>query len=153
MALLSLQTSDLSTTSKPGGWAIKTVSSSDPFRKTLFTSSWNYFHPWDRARVRINRIVKGFITREKVSWKSKPWTWRNPLATNCSLNLLMEPSTFFFTLKTHLQPIACLLGGNGTMSQVLFFSKASYYCCIAIRQSKFAKACFTILGSEWVRNR
>ena len=47
--------------------------------------------------------------------------------------------------------MACLLGGKDTKSQVWFFSKASYSCCIAMSQSLFARACFTVLGSEWVR--
>ena len=64
----------------------------------------------------------------------------------------MEPSEFSFTLKTHLHPIAYLLEGKETKSQVLFFNKASYSCCMAASQFAFSRACFTILGSEWVRN-
>jgi len=37
-------------------------------------------------------------------------------------------------------------------SQVLFFGRASYSCCIAENQSEFSSACFTVLGSEWTRN-
>lgn len=76
----------------------------------------------------------------------------NPLATSLALNLLIEPSTFSFTLKSHLHPIACLLGGRGTKSRVLFYSKASYSSCIAVDQSEFSRASLTVLGSKWARN-
>ena len=92
--------------------------------------------------------MTGLITEENVSWQSKPWIWWNPLATNLALNLLIEPSAFSFTLKTHLQPMVCLLGGKGTKSQVLFFKKASYSCCIAVSQSLFAKVCLLGNGIE-----
>ena len=80
--------------------------------------------------------------------KIKTINLMKPLSYYLALNLLMEPSTFSFTLKTHLQPIACLLGGNHTKSEVLFFSRALYSCRITVSQSAFAKACFAILGLE-----
>ena len=40
----------------------------------------------------------------KVSWKSIPYYWWNPLATNLALHLLILPSLLCLSLNTRLQP-------------------------------------------------
>ena len=100
----------------------------------------------------ISLIVIGLTTRENVSWKSKPWTWWKPLATNRALYLLMDPSAFSLIRKTHLHPIVFLLEGKGTKSQVWFFSKAAYSSCMAESQFGLVRACLTPFGSLWAKN-
>lgn len=69
------------------------------------------------------------------------------MATNRALSLFTEPSGFSFTLKTHLQSIACLLEGRGTRDQVSFLKRALYSSFKAVNQEGFAKASFTVRGS------
>ena len=62
----------------------------------------------------------------KVSVKSKLESWRNSFATNHALYFSILPVGFSFTLNTHLQPIAFLLGSRGTSDQVLFLTSVGY---------------------------
>lgn len=101
--------------------------------------------------MRIMRIVAGLTTGEKVSPKSFPCTWWNPLATSLALYLFKVPSGFCFTRKTHLQPMACLCGGSDVKDQVPFFTNASYSVVIASCHFGLARACLTVCGSATVR--
>lgn len=97
-ALRSLHTRVGSEASKPWGCVIYTTSSKKPFKKALLTSSWSSSHFRVSARVRIIRMVTGFITEEKVSLKSKPCTWWKHFATKLALYLFREPSAFSLIL-------------------------------------------------------
>ena len=98
-------------------------------------------------------MVTGLTTREKILEKSKPTAWLKPFATSLALYLFIEPDAFSFTLNTHLQPIGFLPGGKETRSQVWFFIKASYSCCMTESQLGSCKACLTDLGSQWASRR
>lgn len=91
-------------------------------------------------------IVVGLITRLKVYLKSTLGRWWNPLATNLALNLSMVPTTFLFTLKTHLLPITFYFDG-GTNAQVLFLIKALNSLSIASLHFLCFMACDTQVGS------
>src|ERR1044072_1777803 len=118
-----------------------------PLRKALLISICWICHCLDTAKERTVLTVTGFTTGEKVSSKSNPFCWWNPFATSLALNLLTVPSAFSLILNTHLHPIACLLGGNVTKSQVSFFCKASNSCCIASLHFGSDKACLGVVGS------
>ncbi|KAJ0568515.1 hypothetical protein HanIR_Chr06g0297071 [Helianthus annuus] len=65
-------------------------------------------------------MVTIFTTGEKVSSKSIPSLWLNPLATSLALYLSTSPLDLYLTLKIHLQPIGFLPLGRSTIDQVLF---------------------------------
>ncbi|GJS38686.1 hypothetical protein Tco_0563729 [Tanacetum coccineum] len=55
-----------------------------------------------------------------------PCFWLNPLATNLSLNLSIEPYALNLIMYTHLDPIGVLLGGNEVMTQFSSFVDVVY---------------------------
>ena len=59
-------------------------------------------------------------TCAKVSKKSSPSSWVNPLATT----LALWPSEWYLILYTHLQPIVFFPGGRGVSCQVLLAARA-----------------------------
>ena len=59
----------------------------------------------------------------KVSKKSSPSSWVNPLATTLALWRSTVPSEWYLILYTHLHPIIFFLGGRGVSCQVLLASR------------------------------
>ena len=77
---------------------------------------------WLRSGVG-KRLIRWIVVRNAWSKRlRRMWAWarrmkplqENPLATKRALYLLIEPSKFFLTLKTHLQPTSWLLRWGGT---------------------------------------
>jgi len=60
----------------------------------------------------------------KVSKKSSPSSWVNPLATTLALWHSTVPSEWYLILYTHLQPIVFFPGGRGVSCQVLLAARA-----------------------------
>jgi len=63
-------------------------------------------------------------TGAKVSKKSSPSSWVNPLATTLALWRSTMPSKWYFILYTHLLPIVFFHGGKGVSCQVLLEARA-----------------------------
>lgn len=64
----------------------------------------------------------------------------------------MEPLGFSLTLNTHLQPMACLLGGRVVWLQVLLSTRDWYSSFMAACHSGTERACLALVGSRCVRN-
>lgn len=74
------------------------TSSSLPCKKAFDTSNCLIGQPFDRAKETTNLIVGCFTTGEKVSKKSIPTAWWNPLATKRALCLVILPSKLVLSL-------------------------------------------------------
>lgn len=71
----------------------------------------------------------------------------DPFATSLALYLFTVPFWFSFTLKTHLHPIAFLLGGRSTKEQVPLLNNAICSSLIADFQCSCCRASHIEIGS------
>ena len=63
----------------------------------------------------INNLIDVIlVTGENVSKKSRSAFYLKPFATSLALNLSIDPSSFKFFLRTHLQPTVLQPGGRST---------------------------------------
>ena len=113
---------------------MNTSSFINPFKQTFLTSNCLIVHPKVTTSERINLIVVCFITRLKISPKSKPSIWENPWATNHALYLSVVPSSSDFILNTHLEPTIFSIEGLRIKSYVCFLVKALISSYIASNQ-------------------
>ena len=134
----------------PCGWTIYTSSFNTPWRKAFRTSSCLRGQLNWTARDKIILILGGLITRLKVSSKSIPYCWWNPLATSLALYLLMLPSLLCFNLKTHLQPTTFCVGEGGTKTQVPCLVRASNSSSIVVHHFLYLVATLNDRGSMMV---
>lgn len=65
-------------------------------------------------------MASNLATGAKVSWKQIPCFSAYSFTTNLHLCLLSVPSEISLILNTHLVPRACLSGGIGTSTHILF---------------------------------
>lgn len=121
---------DLSELSKPGGWLIKTSSSSVPFKKALLLSSWFCCQPLESERVNIVMT----ITWVENWWKSLGVIITMPLMKTLRL---IKPYIFkYIDIKVslypkYLQPIGVLPERRWTNNHVAFFNIELYSSSIA----------------------
>lgn len=111
---------------KPGACCIYTSSCISPLRNVLSMPIFCISHLYVKAKVKITQIIAGLNIGEKVSWKSKPYYWWNPLATNIALYLLTLPWGLSLNLKTHFQPMVLLWGGRVVRVHIPFLRSESY---------------------------
>lgn len=120
-------------------------------------SNWCSSHPWLTAMLKTIQTVVGFTTELKVSWKSTPGLWWNPLATKWALYLSTEPLEFLFIRKTHLHPTRLWCGDSETRSRVSFLTKALNSSDIDCLYLESFNTWITVVGSissvvaSWVR--
>ena len=113
------------------GCYIKTSLVKDPYKKALLTSNWCGSQPLVTAKWRRIWIVIGLTTWLKVSEKSIPDHWWNPLVTSWALYRMTEPSGLRLVRKIHLRLIMFCMGLVGTRVQVEVQIKASNSSLIA----------------------
>ena len=90
------------------------------WRKALLTSSCFRIQFLVVATTRRRQRVVSLATSIKVSKKSSPSSWVNPLATTLALWRSTVPSEWYLILYTHLQPIVFFPGRRGVSWICLF---------------------------------
>ena len=72
------------------------------------------------AAIAIENLIDVILViGENVSKKSRSAFCLKPFTTSLALNLSIDPYSFNFFLRTHLQPMVLQLGGRSTNFQVL----------------------------------
>src|SRR6266404_3820064 len=105
---------------KPVGCSIYISSSRSPCKNTNLTSIWWISQSSSTANASKSQSDSKRATGEKVSSKSTPSIWVNPLATSLAQK---RPSTFF--LKTHLFLTTLRPLGRSVRVQTLSLARAS----------------------------
>ena len=122
-------------TSNPSGCFIRIFSSNLPWRKAVLTSSCSSSKTWFSIIASKTLMDVCLTIGEKISLKSTPYFWLNPLATNLALYLIRSFSERpGFLLNIHLQPTTCIPLGNSTSFQVWFLYRDSISSFVANNQ-------------------